>query len=63
MLAELFALTGDDLDELWPGAVAAHEEWLARRAAQEAGSSAVPESAGHVPAARAAARPAPDLAS
>ncbi|MEU8002947.1 arylamine N-acetyltransferase [Catellatospora sp. NPDC049111] len=57
-LADLFGLTGDDLDELWPGAVAAHEEWVARRAAQEA--SAAPASAGHVPAARAAAHPAPE---
>ncbi|GIG02824.1 arylamine N-acetyltransferase family protein [Catellatospora citrea] len=32
-LAELFGLTGDDLDELWPGALAAHEEWAARRSA------------------------------
>ncbi|GAA2369078.1 arylamine N-acetyltransferase [Catellatospora methionotrophica] len=31
VLAELFGLTGDDLDALWPGALAAHEEWLARR--------------------------------
>ncbi|GAB4047862.1 arylamine N-acetyltransferase family protein [Catellatospora paridis] len=32
-LAELFGLTGDDLDALWPGALAAHEEWTARRRA------------------------------
>lgn len=32
-LAELFGLTGDELDELWPGAQAAHEEWVARRSA------------------------------
>lgn len=31
-LADVFDLTGDDLDLLWPGAVAAHEEWLAKRA-------------------------------
>ncbi|GAA1389830.1 arylamine N-acetyltransferase family protein [Catellatospora chokoriensis] len=32
-LAELFGLTGDDIDELWPGTLAAHEEWTARRSA------------------------------
>ncbi|WP_144118907.1 arylamine N-acetyltransferase family protein [Catellatospora sichuanensis] len=33
VLAELFGLSGGDLDELWPGAVAAHEEWVSRRRA------------------------------
>jgi arylamine N-acetyltransferase len=63
-LAGIFGLTGADLDELWPGAVAAHEEWAARRrAAQEADTSALPGSAGHVPVARAAAHPLPEPAS
>lgn len=45
-LAELFGLTGDGLDELWPGAVAAHEEWARRREAQQSESGASAASAG-----------------
>ncbi|MFC7243961.1 arylamine N-acetyltransferase [Catellatospora aurea] len=68
-LAELFGLTGGDLDELWPGAVAAHEEWVARRrtaqesdvaAAHEADAAAARGSAGQLPVARTATHTVPE---
>lgn len=53
VLGGLFGLTGDGLDELWPGAVAAHEEWLARRRASARTDEGAPDEG--APAAREAA--------
>jgi arylamine N-acetyltransferase len=51
--AEVFGLTGDDLDELWPAAVAAHDEQSARPAAERGPAPGTgPEAAARVPAAR-----------
>ncbi|WP_155372170.1 arylamine N-acetyltransferase family protein [Catellatospora vulcania] len=58
VLAGLFGLTGDDLDELWPGAMAAHEEWTARRLAERQAADA-PPAGDLLPAARRPAEPAP----